>query len=172
MDGIETARNMRKIIGDKVPVLTSYDFDYIEEKAKAVGINTSLSKPFFVSNFRNAIGSILHKASTNSPEEGETEAIFLEGLKVMAAEGNEINVEILVQLLDIEGVTCDIASNGKEAVEMFEKSAPDRYDMIFMDVQMPFMNGYEATREIRACAHPRAKTVPIIAMTEMRLPTT
>ena len=99
----------------------------------------------------------------DAPE--ESEAISLYGLKVLAAEDNEINAEILPELLDIEGVTCEIASNGKEAVEMFEKSATDSYDMIFMDGQMPIINGYDATRAIRACAHLHAKTIPIIAMT-------
>ncbi|MDE5593112.1 MAG: response regulator, partial [Clostridiales bacterium] len=87
------------------------------------------------------------------------------GIHVLAAEDNEINVEILTELLEIEGVTCDVAPNGREAVEAFEASPPDKYDVIFMDIQMPIMDGYEATRLIRACAHERAKTIPIIAMT-------
>ena len=84
---------------------------------------------------------------------------------MLAAEDNEINAEILTELLSDEGVVCDIAHNGREALEMFEKSEPGQYDIIFMDVQMPVMNGYEATRAIRACAHENAKTIPILAMT-------
>ncbi len=84
---------------------------------------------------------------------------------MLAAEDNEINAEILTDLLDIEDVTCEIAQNGQEAVDKFNASEPGRYDMIFMDVQMPVMNGYEATRAIRASKHPSAKSIPIIAMT-------
>ena len=89
----------------------------------------------------------------------------ISGLKVLAAEDNEINAEILTELLEIEGVVCDIACNGKEALDKFESSSSGAYDVIFMDVQMPVMNGYEATRAIRDCNHPEARTIPIIAMT-------
>ena len=89
----------------------------------------------------------------------------LEGMLFLVAEDNEINAEILSDLLEISGAKCELAENGKIAVQMFERSRPGKYDMIFMDVQMPVMNGYTATREIRASAHPEAKTIPIVAMT-------
>lgn len=165
MDGIETAKHIRKKVGNDVPimVLTSYSFDEIEEEAKDAGINLFLPKPFFISNFRNAIEKL---------SDGETKefknipgSVSIKGLKVLAAEDNEINAEILVELLDIEEATCDLAGNGQEAVEKFAASEPGQYDIIFMDVQMPVMNGYEATKAIRAGSHPQAKTIPIIAMT-------
>ncbi len=165
MDGIETAKLIRKKVGNDVPimVLTSYSFDEIEDEAKEAGITLFMPKPFFVSNFRNAIEKL------RDGDEKELAAvpgkISLAGLKVLAAEDNEINAEILTDLLDIEGVTCEIAQNGQEAVDKFNASEPGRYDMIFMDVQMPVMNGYEATRAIRASKHPSAKSIPIIAMT-------
>lgn len=166
MDGVETAKRIRQKVGPNVPimVLTSYNFDEIEEEAKGAGINYFLPKPFFVSNFRNAIAQIRGTEKKESSPV-ELQEISLKGLKVLAAEDNEINAEILVELMEIEGVECDIAVNGREALEKFVKSQPDRYDMIFMDIQMPVMDGYEASQAIRACTHPRAKTVPIIAMT-------
>lgn len=165
MDGVETARRIRKKVGNDVPimVLTSYNFDEIEDDAKAAGIDCFLPKPFFVSNFRHAI-SRLREGDTKEMA-SVPDKISLAGLKVLAAEDNEINAEILLELLDIEEVKCDIACNGKEALEKFEASEPGQYDMIFMDVQMPIMNGYESARAIRGCAHEEAKTIPIIAMT-------
>ncbi len=89
----------------------------------------------------------------------------LEGLFLLAAEDNELNAELLVELLAIEGADCEVAENGQEVLERFVRSGPDEYDMILMDIQMPVMNGYESAKRIRACAHPRAKTIPIVAMT-------
>jgi len=89
----------------------------------------------------------------------------LSGLHILAAEDNDLNAEILTELLEMSGASCDIAKNGQLALERFEQSAPGQYDLILMDVQMPVMNGYEATRAIRKCSHPEAKSIPIIAMT-------
>ncbi len=170
MDGVETAKHIRKKVGDDVPimVLTSYSFDEIEKEAKDAGIDLFLPKPFFVSNFRHAVEKIKNTASEKADGEIATVSeadISIEGLKVLAAEDNAINAEILLELLDIEGVTCDVAENGKLALEKFEASEPGQYDIIFMDIQMPVMNGYEAARAIRASSHRCAKTIPIIAMT-------
>ena len=166
MDGVETARQIRKKFGRDLPimVLTSYSFEDIEEEAKDAGIDLFLSKPFFVSNFRRAVMQISNDGAA-AEIEPQKQGISIDGLKILAAEDNEINAEILVELLEIEGVECEVVSNGQEALEKFTASAPDRYDMIFMDVQMPVMNGYEATRAIRASKHVNAKNIPIIAMT-------
>lgn len=164
MDGIETAKRIRAKVKDiPIMILTSYSFDEIEEEAKAAGIELFMPKPFFVSSFRNAVKQLRGVAETGKLT--EVQGISIKGLKVLAAEDNEINAEILLELLDIEEVQCDIAEDGKQALEKFEQSAEGQYDIIFMDVQMPIMNGYEATRAIRACKHPQAKTIPIIAMT-------
>ncbi len=169
MDGVETAKCIREKVGKDLPIiiLTSYNFDEIEEEARSAGIDLFLTKPFFISNFRHAVSQLNGKAENKESEEEkkETSPLSLKGMNILAAEDNDINAEILQELLDIEGANCIIASNGKEALETFEKSAKGTYDMIFMDVQMPVMNGYEATRAIRACAHPEAKTIPILAMT-------
>lgn len=167
MDGVETARRIRAKVGRELPivVLTSYSFDDIEDEARAAGVDLFLSKPFFVSNFRRAVMQIRHDGATADISPNETQDQSLEGLKILAAEDNEINAEILCELLDIEGAECEIASNGKEALEKFEASKPGRYDLIFMDIQMPVMNGYESARAIRACKHKNAESIPIIAMT-------
>ncbi|MDE7405805.1 MAG: response regulator [Clostridiales bacterium] len=166
MDGVETARRIRKKVGRELPimVLTSFSFEDIEEEAKDAGIDLFLAKPFFVSNFRRAVMQI-NASGADAEIAPVQDEISIDGLKVLAAEDNEINVEILTELLEIEGVNCDIATNGKEALQMFEASSPDKYDVIFMDIQMPIMDGYASARAIRACAHDRAKTIPIIAMT-------
>lgn len=97
-------------------------------------------------------------------DEKQDETI-LNGMCFLCAEDNELNAEILKELLDIEGAKCQICENGEKVVEAFEKSQPGEYDMILMDIQMPVMNGYEATKAIRNSKHPMAKTIPIIAMT-------
>ena len=98
-------------------------------------------------------------------EKDEPEDNILQGMKFLCAEDNEINAEILTELLKIEGAECTICENGEEILKTFEQSAPGEYDMILMDVQMPVMNGYEATQAIRRSSHELAKTIPIIAMT-------
>lgn len=166
MDGVETARRIRAKVGRDVPimVLTSYSFEDIEEEAKGAGIDLFMSKPFFVSNFRRAIMQI-RSDGPKADIEPEKENVSMKGLKVLAAEDNEINAEILTELLDIEEVECVIAVNGKEAVEKFEASEPGTYSLIFMDIQMPVMNGHDAARAIRASKHKDAQKIPIIAMT-------
>ena len=165
MNGVETARKIREEVHDDIPilVLTSYDWGDIEDEAREAGIDAFLPKPFFVSSFRHTIETI--KPKDKPEEEAAPEQNVLEGMRFLVAEDNELNAEILSELLDIENAGCERAENGKEALEMFKKSAPGYYDMILMDVQMPVMDGYEATRAIRNCGHPEAETIPIVAMT-------
>ena len=98
-------------------------------------------------------------------ETDEQDGNILQGMRFLCAEDNELNAEILTELLKIEGAKCTICENGEEILKAFEQSAPGDYDMILMDIQMPVMNGYEATKAIRRSSHELAKTVPIIAMT-------
>ena len=95
----------------------------------------------------------------------ETKGSILNGMHFLCAEDNDLNAEILRSMLDLKGASCVICSNGKQVVEAFEESEPDQYDAVLMDVQMPVMNGYEATKAIRRSSHELAKTIPIIAMT-------
>ena len=167
IDGLETARRIREEIGTEgsIFVLTSYDIEEIQAQGKDAGVDKYLAKPFFLSSFQKAVARHLDKNGVTACPAPQQDEISLEGLRVLAAEDNEINAEILLELLDIEKVRCEVFPNGKEALDCFVKAEPGEFDMIFMDVQMPVMDGYEATRQIRASSHPEARTIPIIAMT-------
>ena len=165
MDGLETARKIREHVRENVPILmlTSYDWNDVEEEARSAGIDAFMPKPFFVSTFQQALDTLFADHAQEETHTASEEP--LKGLMLLVAEDNEINVEILSELLRMEGADCEVAVNGQEALDMFRRSSPGYYDMILMDVQMPVMNGYEATREIRICGHAQAKTIPIVAMT-------
>ncbi len=167
MDGVEAARRIREQVKTDVPilVLTSYDWSDIEMEARQAGIDAFMPKPFFPSTFWQTIEPLFSGLSAQEDHSEAAEVGTMSGRLFLVAEDNELNAEILTEMLGLEGASCELAVNGKEAVEMFERSEPGHYDMILMDVQMPVMNGYEATRQIRASAHPEAKTIPIAAMT-------
>lgn len=167
MDGVEAAKRIREKVGDMVPVmvLTSYDFDDIEEEAREAGITAFLNKPFFVSSFRREVEKSCMSAQKPDNMDSPDENMEFAGMRILAAEDNESNAEILTELLKLEGIECEIAENGKEAVDMFNASEPGYYDMIFMDIAMPVMDGYEATGYIRSSLHPDGATIPIVAMT-------
>lgn len=167
MDGVEAARRIREKVGDMVPVmvLTSYDFDDIEEEARGAGITAFLNKPFFVSSFRREVEKSCVPAQKPDNMDSPDENVEFAGMRILAAEDNESNAEILTELLKIEGIECEIAENGKEAVDMFNASKPGYYDMIFMDIAMPVMDGYEAAGYIRSSVHPDGAAIPIVAMT-------
>ncbi|MCM1561473.1 MAG: response regulator [Butyrivibrio sp.] len=168
MDGLETARRIRETASEKMPVfvLTSYDLEEAKEASTDVGFDTFLPKPFFLFNFQRAVSQLLTGDATFEIHEiQQVKDISIKGLRVLAAEDNEVNAEILKELLVMEEVECEVASNGKIAVDRFIQSKPGSFDVIFMDVQMPVMDGYEATRAIRSSDHPEAKSIPIIAMT-------
>ena len=164
MDGVECVRRIRKEIGKDVPifVLSSYDVSEIEDEAKKAGVDLFLPKPFFLSNFQRVLDTYYqNKANT---EEGNNSDDF-SGVKILVAEDNEMNAEIITELLDSIGIKCVIAEDGLEALRVFTEESPDEFDMIFMDIQMPIMDGYESARRIRASNNTRAKSIPIIAMT-------
>lgn len=167
LNGVDTARIIRERIATDTPilVLTSHDWSDIETEARQAGINAFMSKPFFVSTFWQTIKPLFSEQTVKAESSDNIELSVMNGLLFLVAEDNELNSEILTEMLKLEGASCEIAVNGQEAVDMFVNSEPGHYDMIFMDVQMPVMNGYEATRQIRSSAHPEAKTIPIAAMT-------
>ena len=165
MDGVECVRRIRKEIGKDVPifVLSSYDVSEIEDEAKKAGVDLFLPKPFFLSNFQRVLDTY-YQNKANIEEEGSNSNDF-SGVKILVAEDNEINAEIITELLDSIGIKCVIAEDGFEALKVFTEESPDEFDMIFMDIQMPIMDGYESARRIRASNNTRAKSIPIIAMT-------
>lgn len=165
MDGVETARRIRAKVGQDIPilVLTAYDFSEIEEEAKEAGVDMFLPKPFFLSSFERVVAQYYEGKPVEMSS--EIKEVSIQGLHVLAAEDNELNSEILAELLEMEGITCELVSNGKEALDRFRCSEPGEFDVILMDIQMPVMEGYEAARRIRTCGHPDAETIPIVAMT-------
>lgn len=167
MSGVETARRLRRELGREtlIFVLTSYDLDLVEENCEEAEVDKFMPKPFFLSSFQRAAAQVMDGEKDVPANVPVQEEASLAGLRVLAAEDNEINAEILVELLDMEEIQCEVVPDGQAVVDRFLKSGPGEFDMIFMDVQMPVMGGYEATRRIRASGHPNADTIPIIAMT-------
>ncbi|MFG6332325.1 MAG: response regulator [Lachnospiraceae bacterium] len=167
MSGIETVKKIREEPAEKLPVclLCAHDWDGLEEEAFEAGADGFLAKPFFVSALKERLLTVFTARGLLEPEKTAGGGSGLEGRHFLVAEDNEINGEILQELLEIEGATCEIMANGKLAAEHFAACAPGSYDAVLMDVQMPVMNGYEATRKIRESCHEEAKTIPIVAMT-------
>lgn len=163
ISALQAAEQVREVLSDEIFILflTAHDGNEIGEMhlADNTGI---LAKPFFVSAFRE---KILEMQTASKEEAGAENGSSLEGMHFLAAEDNEINAEILEELLDMEGANCEIVENGQLAVERFERSAEGEFDAILMDVQMPVMNGHDATKEIRALKRSDATKIPIIAMT-------
>ena len=153
IDGIETAEKIRAQVTKDISIvmLTAYDWNEFEGNARSAGIDAFLPKPFFVSNLKLNIRA-MHKSKEETNEGAPKKA--LEGKRFLAAEDNALNSEILVELLDMYESTCEVAENGKIALDMFEKSPQGYYDGVLMDIQMPVMNGYEAARAIRNSSHP------------------
>ena len=167
MDGITLAKELKtrtEFPNDTIIIMiSSAEWSGIADEAKKAGVDKFLSKPLFPSTIANAIAEAIGVQELTKEEKKDYSGIF-EGYKILLAEDVEINQEIIDTLIEPTLLKMDCAMNGLEAVEMFEKS-PDDYDLILMDVQMPEMDGYEATGRIRMSGHARGKTVPIIAMT-------
>ncbi|SDA72491.1 Signal transduction histidine kinase [Butyrivibrio sp. INlla18] len=138
------------------------NFAAVEDDAKAAGANEIVPKPLFVSNLKQILEDITSRAGGTDKEEI---ANPLQGMKFLAAEDNDINADILIELMDMEGATVTRGCNGQEVVDMFKEAKEGDYDMILMDIQMPVMNGYEAAAAIRSLESDWAQRIPIIAMT-------
>ncbi len=163
--GLQGAQSLREALPESVPMLILAEFD-AEGREEALRLNHTdlLAKPFFVSALRAKAGELWNETDGTGVPEAE-EAGSLAGMHFLAAEDNEINAEILTELLEIEGASCEIAANGCLAVESFQRSEPGEFDAILMDVQMPVMGGHEAAKAIRALDREDAGRIPIIAMT-------
>ena len=168
MDGIMLARELKA--KSKSPehtiviMISAAEWSHVADEAKKAGVDKFLSKPLFPSAIADAVNEAIGLRHKHEEEETDGADGIFKGYKVLLAEDVEINREIVSALLESTLLEMDFAENGAEAVTKFENS-PDYYDLILMDVQMPEMDGYEATRRIRSSAHARAKTIPVIAMT-------
>lgn len=168
MDGIETARRIRAKVGNTVPViiLTAYDWSDIEIEALEAGVNTFMSKPVYKTKLMQKMLTIIDKpAEATRLQEEMSNNEIPEGKRILVAEDNSLNREIATKILHMLHLETVIAEDGLKAVEIFEASSPGYIDLILMDIQMPRMNGYEATAKIRAMEREDSKTIPIVAMT-------
>ena len=168
MDGIETARKIRERVGKEVTIiiLTSFDFSEIEEDARAAGVDAFIAKPLFRSRLTAALRQFTSEKKEKNARDylEEFSKVDYTGKKILIVEDNELNREIAAEILGMTGAEIDVAENGKIAVEKVMNAPENEYDLAFMDIQMPIMNGYEATAAIRSLPGARGK-VPIIAMT-------
>ena len=165
IDGVEAIRRIREDMHVKTPALliSAYDWADVEKQAKEAGANGLLSKPLFRSTAYEKISEVLGKEKKSA--ESENEFADLVGLNILVTEDNDINWEIISTLLSMYGITSERAENGRIAVEKMQSAKPGSYALIFMDIQMPEMNGLEATRAIRKLEDPWASSIPIVAMT-------
>ena len=166
MNGIEVTRRIRKEMGEDVPVivLTAYDWSEIESEAKEAGVTAFCSKPLFMSELSSCLNSVVNAEEMEETED-EVEIEDLPTGRILLAEDNELNQEIAVAILEEAGLQVEVAGNGQIAVDMMKSSEPGYYQIVLMDVKMPVMNGYEATKAIRKLQNEQLASIPIFAMT-------
>ena len=164
-DGIETIRRIRTEVDGNIPILliSAYDWSDIEDRAKAAGANGFVSKPLFRSTLYDKINALIGKESVS--QEPEDDYSDLQGLHILVAEDNDINWEIISAMLSMFGITTERAENGRVCVDRMRTAAEGSYALIFMDIQMPEMNGLDAAKAIRKLEDPWAASIPIVAMT-------
>ena len=168
MDGIATTKAIRKAVGNDVPVIiiSAYDWSDIEQEARAAGANAFISKPLFRSRLEKTFHSLVEQEEPVAEQPfSRLEKMNLSGYRALLVEDNDLNAEIAAEILGTTGLLVEHAADGTEAVDKISGCEDGYYDIVFMDIQMPKMNGYDATRAIRAMDRNYCKRVPIIAMT-------
>ncbi|MBR6029680.1 MAG: response regulator [Clostridia bacterium] len=169
MNGLETTRAIRRAVGSDLPiiVISAYDWSDIEAEARAAGVSAFISKPLFKTKFVRVFQSLVGQGEGRQEAKPlkKLEELQFEGKRILLAEDNPINAEIAVHILQMTGLAVDHVENGEEAVDKFRSSPSGKYALIFMDIQMPRMNGYDAARAIRRLEKIGSQPIPIIAMT-------
>lgn len=171
MDGLETAKRIRKAVGSKISIIiqSAYDWADIESEALDAGVDSFIGKPLFKSRLMRVLKDVLEDDKDQEKEEVSALDMFRQedfsGKRVLLVEDNEINIEVAKELLNAVGIQVEMAMNGQLAVEAVTEKEPGYFDLIFMDIQMPVMNGYEAAKAIRASGRADLEKIPIVAMT-------
>ena len=169
MNGIETVRRIRMVVGEEYPIiiLTAYDWADVEQEAREAGVTAFVSKPLFLSELREVLMSSEQREILKNEKQktcAESRRSY-KGKKVLLVEDNELNREIATAIMEEIGLDVDSVEDGTDAVYIMSSAEGGKYDLIFMDIQMPKMDGYTATREIRTLNDPKCANIPIIAMT-------
>jgi CheY-like chemotaxis protein len=166
INGVDVVRQIRKEVGEHIPIiiLTAYDWVEIEQEAMEAGVTAFCQRPLFISDLRKCLMKVMNLVQMNSEEIKEEEKHF-HGEKILLVEDNILNQEIAVEILENHGFLVEVAKNGAQAVDMVSQSKAGDIDTILMDIQMPVMDGYEATKAIRSLSNQALANIPIIAMT-------
>ncbi len=169
-DGLETTREIRHILGDEIPIiiLSAYDWSEIEQEAIAAGVSAFIEKPLFKTRLTHVLKEVIERKSPDCNEKNnslERVEQRYDGKRVLLVEDNELNAEIAKELLQLLGLEVDVAYDGEKAIEKIAECDAGYYSLIFMDIRMPGMNGYETTIAIRSMERADLKTIPIVAMT-------
>ena len=164
MNGVETARKLRKALGEEVPILliSAYDWSEFETEAREAGVNGFIPKPLFKTTLYHSLCKYMGLAQEHELAQNQNDD--LTGRRILLAEDNELNWEVAKEILSDLGPELDWAEDGKICLDKFNASPAGYYDLIFMDIRMPNMTGYEAAQAIRKSEHPDASSIPIIAM--------
>ncbi len=169
LSGIETVRQIRQIVGNDSPIIlmSAYDWSDIEQEARRAGVTGFISKPLFASDLHHTLERSLGRAADDVPvkESALQQEAGFSGKRILLVEDNELNREIATEILQEAGFLVECAENGRQACDMVAQSEPGYYNLILMDIQMPIMDGYAATRAIRAMEDPHLSSIPIFAMT-------
>lgn len=164
---VDTANVLHRHFGNKCPpmIISAFDHTDIENDSKKAGVVDFIRRPIFRTTFVDKLNSLQNHTVTSDSDAVSDENKQFSGIHLLIAEDNDINWEIISDLLEMHSMTADRAENGSECVRMMREAEPDKYSMIFMDIQMPILNGYEATKEIRKMDDKSKSDIPIIAMT-------